>query len=138
MDGYEVASVPYASTPHFDLYNAVDLTESRTPFTIKLHPFPSIALKSTQEQVNQVLNSLLNQTKIPHVQIRQIQEVRLEILEDASCRLYEVLEKAEIELDREIEQKRNQKTPFSEEELKEFLREMSEILSVSHAKVRTM
>lgn len=132
MDGYQLESEPFYVSPQtsVSLFRGIALTESNPPIVAKRHDFHFIQNEATQKSIAQSINAAIAQAKVQHPHSCDLMEVRLKI-EGSNCAVFHILEALDGSVDKDIKERR----AYSEDELKNMLRQISSALAYAHSKV---
>jgi hypothetical protein len=135
MDDYKLDSKPFFTDPQssVSLFTGFSHSRNNLPVLIKRYDFASLQLKSTQENMSNVLNCALTQAKASNSHTCEILEVQVEAKAN-HCAVFVVLETGGCAVGKDIEEKMRGSQPYSEEELRTFLSQIGGALAAAHSK----
>lgn len=139
MDGYSLEPRPFyiSDDNSVRLFKGFSLTRNRLPIVAKRHEFSLLRDKGQlSERLNAAINAGLAQARVEHPNSCKVLEICLDLSEAPNqYYVYHVLEALETDLYQTVEQRKRQNSPYSEQEVWDFLKQTAGALSLAHEKV---
>ena len=134
MDGHYVLGdlLQQNSETHVSVYRATSLLRDGLPVIVKRHNLCTIE-DEFLENMAHIVNEGLAHARVEHKHFCKILEVRFDMdLRRNSFSVYHVFEALDRDLAQEIQDRKNSAQPFSEAELRTFLKQTSSALALAH------
>jgi serine/threonine protein kinase len=139
MDGYSLEPRPFyiSDDNSVRLFKGFSLTRNRLPIVAKCHEFSLLRDKGQlSERLNAAINAGLAQARVEHPNSCKVLEICLDLSEAPNqYYVYHVLEALEKDLYQAVEQRKRRNSPYSEQEVWDFLKQTAGALSLAHEKV---
>ena len=140
MDGYELERVPLYvnSNRTLKLFRGTSLEHDRKPVIVKRYDLSHFGPgEDIQREFHRVLKIGMTQTRVDHPSFCKILDMKVDFSNyPEELTVFHVLEALDMDLGREIEERKRTARPFSEAELRSILVQASSALAFAHSKVK--
>ena len=137
MDGYRLDSRPFCINREASSSLFRGISSNREPVVVKRYELSRFGPGGDiQREFHRVLKMGMTQTRVDHPNFCKILDMKVDFSNyPEELTVFHVLEALDVDLGREIEERKMAARPFSEAELRSMLAQIASALAFAHSKV---